>query len=140
MITGVDVQKIEAKLREPNGEMIGNMKFNINFESVKVSQENVTVGFIFTAVYEGSKSNKLGELTLQGNIIAKEVKKDADEIDATWKNKKTLPVRFAEDVINLLNFECGARGTLVAYSMGFPAPLPISKARLQENTANAKAQ
>ncbi len=139
MITGVDMQKVEAK-REPNGELIGNMKFNINFENVKVSQENVTVGFTFVAVYEGTKSAKVGELTLQGDILAKESKKDAEEIESVWKSKKTLPLKFAEDVINLLNFECGARGTLVAYSMGFPAPLPISRAKLQENTPNARAQ
>lgn len=141
MITGVDVNKVEAK-RELN-EIISNMKFNINFESVKVAQENVTVGFTFTAVYEGgtaAKTTKVGELVITGNIVAKEAKKDADDIDATWKNKKTLPLKFAEDVINLLNFECGARGTLVAYSMGFAAPLPISRARLQENAPNAKAQ
>ena len=141
MITGVDVNKVEAK-RELN-EIISNMKFNINFDSVKVVQENVTVGFTFTAVYEGgtpSKTTKVGELTITGNILAKEVRKDADDIDATWKSKKTLPLKFAEDVINLLNFECGARGTLVAYSMGFAAPLPISRARLQENAPNAKAQ
>ena len=138
MITGVDIQRVEAK-RESN-EFIGNMKFNINFETVKVSQENVTVGFTFSAIYEGNKAAKVGELTLEGNIVAKETKKDAEEIESTWKSKKTLPLQFAEDVINLLNFECGARGTLVAYSIGFAAPLPISKARLQENPTNAKAQ
>ena len=62
----------------------------------------------------------------------KENKKDADEIVSMWKEKKTLPINFAEDVINMLNFECGSRGTLVAYSMGFVAPLPLSRARLQE--------
>ncbi len=141
MITGVEVSKVEAK-RELS-EMISNMRFNINFETVKVAQDSVDVGFTFTALYEGgtsSKTTKVGELVITGNVKAKESKKDAEDIDTTWKNKKTLPLKFAEDVINLLNFECGARGTLVAYSMGFAAPLPISRAKLQETQAEGKGQ
>ena len=140
MITGVEVSKIEAN-RELS-EAITNMKFNINFDGVNVSQDSVNVGFTFTALYEGgtaSKASKIGELVITGNITAKESKKDSDEISSTWKNKKTLPLNFAEDIINLLNFECGARGTLVAYSMGFAAPLPISRAKLQETPSGKTA-
>ncbi len=133
MITGIEVSKVEAK-RETT-DAISNMKFNINFDDVSVKQETVNVGFTFVAVYEGnnsSKTPKVGELTISGKIIAKEAKKDAEDIENTWKGKKTLPLKFAEDVINLVNFECGSRGTLIAYSMGFAAPLPISRAKLQE--------
>lgn len=140
MITGVEVSKIEAK-RELS-EAITNMKFNINFENVKAMQESVDVGFTFTAIYEGgtaSKTNKVGELVISGSVMAKESKKEIENIETTWKNKKTLPLDFAEDIINLLNFECGARGTLVAYSMGFAAPLPISRAKLQESPSGKSA-
>ncbi|MEM0147284.1 MAG: hypothetical protein QXF85_02410, partial [Candidatus Micrarchaeaceae archaeon] len=54
------------------------------------------------------------------------------EISKTWLDKKTLPIDFAEDLINLLNFECGSRGTLLAWSIGLIAPLPLSRAKLQE--------
>lgn len=138
MITGIDIKNVVAK-RELN-EAISNMKFNINFESVKVSQDSVDVAFTFTATYEGGTANKpsrVGEIRIEGSILSKENKKDSEEIENSWKSKKTLPIKFAEDVINLLNFECGARGTLVAYSIGFAAPLPISRARLQETPTNA---
>ena len=134
MITGVEVSKVETK-RELS-EAINNMKFNINFEDVKTAQDSVNVGFTFTATYEGgsaSKATKVGELVIIGSVVARESKKDTEDIEATWKSKKTLPLKFAEDIINLLNFECGARGTLIAYSMGFAAPLPISRAKLQES-------
>ncbi len=134
MITGLEVTKVEAN-RNPR-EAINNMKFNINFDDVKVDKENVSVGFTFVAVYEGgaqSSAKEVGSIKIIGNIISKEQKKDADEIAATWKEKKTLPIKFAEDVINLLNFECGSRGTLVAYSIGVAAPLPLSRAKLTEN-------
>jgi hypothetical protein len=140
MITRIDVSKIEAS-RETQ-EAIMNMKFNINFDGVKVNKEDVDVAFTFTAVYETgtspSDAKQVGKLTIAGNVISKEAKKDADDIKSTWESKKTLPLNFAEDVINILNFECGARGTLVAYSIGFVAPLPISRAKLQEG-ANSQS-
>jgi hypothetical protein len=130
MITGLEISKVEAS-RDAK-EAITNMKFNINFDDVRVEKEDVSVGFTFTAMYEGSATKQVGQIKISGNVVSKEAKKDADEISATWKEKKTLPLRFAEDVINLLNFECGSRGTLVAYSIGFAAPLPLSRAKLQD--------
>jgi hypothetical protein len=131
MITEVNIKEIEAK--RAHKDLIANMKFNINFDDVKVDKDNVSVDFTFTTDYEGQEGSKnIGKLEIKGNIVSKENKKDADEIVSMWKEKKTLPINFAEDVINMLNFECGSRGTLVAYSMGFVAPLPLSRARLQE--------
>ena len=132
MITAVDVTRIEANRAQK--ELIANMKFNINFENVKVDKENVDVGFVFTAVYDGAQQGKeVGKLTITGNVSAKESKKDTEEIEKKWKEEKTLPLKFAEAVINMLNFECAARGTLVAYSIGFVAPLPLSRAKLQDD-------
>ena len=139
MITRIDVSKIEAN--RDTQEAIMNMKFNINFDDVKVSKDDINVAFTFTAVYETGQSpsdaTQVGKLTIMGNVLSKESKKDADDIKDTWESKKTLPIRFAEDIINILNFECGARGTLVAYSIGFVAPLPISRAKLQEGAASS---
>jgi hypothetical protein len=134
MITSIDVNKIEAN--RDTKESISNMKFNINFDDVKVKEDNVNVAFTFVAVYEGvpmkGEAKEVGKLTIIGNVASKETKKEADEIEKAWKEKKTLPLQYAEDIINILNFECGARGTLVAYSIGFVAPLPLSRAKLSE--------
>ncbi|MGC8710227.1 MAG: hypothetical protein ACP5RF_01265 [Candidatus Micrarchaeia archaeon] len=133
MITGIDINKVEAT--KGSKETITNMKFNINFDDVKINQDNVEVAFTFVASYEGgsqSAPKSIGEIKVVGSVVSKEAKKDIDEISDTWKSKKTLPLQFAENIINLLNFECGARGTLVAYSIGFVAPLPLSRAKLQE--------
>lgn len=132
MITGNRITSVSAS--RPEDEAITNMKFNINFDDVKADAENVSVTYTFMAVYEaGEKTPKqVGDLKIVGNISAKETKAFADEIVSTWKSKKTLPVSFAEDLINLLNFECGSRGTLIAWSIGLVAPLPLSRAKLQK--------
>jgi hypothetical protein len=139
MITGIEISKVEAQ-RELS-EAVSNMRFNINFEEVKVNQENVRIAFTFSTLYDGgtqAKATKVGELKIAGEVITKESKKEAEEIENTWKNKKTLPLKIAEDVINILNFECGARGTLLAYAIGFAAPIPITRAKLTETDSSAK--
>ncbi|MGI0141571.1 MAG: hypothetical protein ACREBF_02900 [Candidatus Micrarchaeales archaeon] len=140
MISGLRISHVEAK--RDSEEMITNMKFNINFDNVKVENDTVHVEFTFVANYEGgepSKAKEVGMLKIMGTIMSKENKKDTDEISSVWKNKKTLPIGFAESVINLLNFECGARGTLLASSIGLLAPLPLSRAKLQEQPAGNTA-
>jgi hypothetical protein len=139
MITNVDVSKIEA--HRGSRDQISNMKFNVAFDDVKVDKENVHVGFTFSAFYEGEAGAKgdakeVGKLVISGKVTSKEEKAIADEVQKTWEAKKTLPLKFAEDVLNIITFECGARGTLIAYSMGFIAPLPMSRTKLQEGPSN----
>ncbi len=136
MITGIRIDKVEAS-RESE-DMISNMKFNINFDDVIVTGDNVEVKYTFLTSYEGTNSSKqVGQLKISGAISSKEPKEALDEIQSTWKSKKTLPLDFAENVINILNFECGSRGTLVAYSIGFVAPLPLSRAKLSDTSSGA---
>jgi len=131
MITGIGINKVEAN--RPANEPIANMKFNINFDNVEVNGSNVEVAFTFSTTYEGEKNAKsVGELKILGTVFAKEEKAMLEQISDSWKSKKTLPMKFAEDVINILNFECASRGTLLAWSIGMIAPLPITRAKLQE--------
>jgi hypothetical protein len=132
MITGNIVRNVDAE--RIADESITNMKFNINFEDVKVTGENVDVAYLFSTSYvstQGKSEKEVGTLKIKGNIKTKENKSAAEEIDKTWKDKKTLPTAFAEDVINFLNFECGSRGVLLASSIGMPSPLPLSRAKLE---------
>lgn len=132
MITGIGINDVEA--HRPVNDPITNMKFNINFENVKVSGESVEVVYTFTTSYEGGEkgAKTVGDLKIKGSIFAKEDKDMVKQINETWSSKKTLPVKFAEDVINILNFECASRGTLLAWSIGMIAPLPLTRAKLEE--------
>ncbi|MDP8003845.1 MAG: hypothetical protein RAK17_06660, partial [Caldisphaera sp.] len=78
-----------------------------------------------------NNSKNVGDLKIVGKVFMKEDKKRAEEISKSWKEQKTLPIDLAEDLINLLNFECGSRGTLLAWSVGLVAPLPLTRAKLQ---------
>jgi hypothetical protein len=132
MITGIGINDVEA--HRPVTDPITNMKFNINFDNVKVTGDNVEVAYTFTTAYEGgAKGDKaVGDLKIKGTISAKEEKEMINQINELWKSKKTLPIKFAEDLINILNFECASRGTLLAWSIGMIAPLPLTRAKLEE--------
>lgn len=132
MITGIDISKVEAS--RDTKESIVNLKPGINFNEVKVEKDEIAVGFTFTVSYENASSpaKNVGSLVITGRVLAKEAKKDMEDISNTWKTKNTLPTKFAEDVINLLTWECGARGTLIAYSLGLIPPLPMTRAKLSE--------
>ena len=67
MITGNRINKVEAS--RPVDEAIVNMKFNINFDNVKVTGDNVEVAYTFTTTYEGEKNAKsVGELKMLGTF------------------------------------------------------------------------
>lgn len=134
MITGIGINHVEAD--RPAADPITGMKFNINFDDVKVKGENVEIAYTFSANYEGgAKGDKsVGELKIKGIVSAKETAETITQINDAWGKKKTLPVKFAEDLINMLNFECAARGTYLAGSIGLIAPLPLTKAKLEETT------
>ena len=140
MITNIRINKVEAE--RASDDFVGNMKFNINFDDVKANGDNVDVHFTFLTQYEGGNSStakEVGNLKIVGVISSKEEKKEIEEIKSAWDKNKTLPTGFAENVINVLNFECGAKGTLLAYAMAFPAPLPLSRAKLQDKSENPAA-
>ena len=75
MITGIRISEVHAA--RPVDEAIANMKFNINFDNVKVSENgNVEVIYTFTTSYEGGEkgSKSVGELKINGSVFAKEDK------------------------------------------------------------------
>jgi len=51
MITGIDINRVEAS--RLSKEIITNMRFNINFDDVKINNDNVEVAFTFVTSYEG---------------------------------------------------------------------------------------
>jgi hypothetical protein len=133
MITGIGINDVEA--HRPVSDPITNMKFNINFDNVKVTGDNVEIVFTFSTAYEGGEkgTKAVGNLSIKGSVFAKEDKDMVQQITNTWKDKKTLPLKFAEDVINILNFECAYRGTYLAGAIGTIAPLPLTRAKLEES-------
>lgn len=138
MITGLNISSVSAN--RATNDAVTNMKFNINFDDVKLQGDTLAISFTYMTDYLGGQDNSkhVGELKIVGTLFAKEDKKRTDEILKVWQEKHTIPIEFAEDALTFLNFDCSSRGTLVAWSIGFAAPLPLTRIKLQEQPPEQK--
>jgi len=117
MITNMKISRVEAK-RLKEGEIKG-LGINIALDDVSVHGGEVTIKYTYTADYQEG----VGELTIQGELSAREESKLLKEIEDRWKKEKKLPDMFAEAVLNNVNYACGANGTLVVRAVNLSPPM-----------------
>ncbi len=131
MITSVKVDSVSAEKKEE--AIPDNIAFNINFDDIKIDGENVEVDVTYSAIYQANKK-EIGRINIKERLFTKEDQNIRKEIETKWKDR-SLPTQFAEEIINFLNFDTAGRGTLAAYAIGFPAPLNISRVKVEEKKA-----
>ncbi len=138
MITGFIISKVEGRVDSVEG--LGRQRFprlNYNFDKLTAEADILKLDYEFTASYfDGDANSKtaksIGELKLSGVIEIKDTKEAVASITKKWNESHTLPSELAEEVLNSLNFRCGATGTLVAYSLGLIPPIVISQTKIQD--------
>lgn len=117
MITGGKITAVEAK-REKD-ERIKGLSINIGLDEVKVKGEEIEIHYTYTATY----ADDVGVLKIVGILRAKEDKKKAKEIAERWEKDKRLPDKFAELVLNSINFTCGTNGTFIVRPLNLSPPM-----------------
>lgn len=136
MITGFTIATVEGKINSTESLVKQRFpKLNISLDSVNADGTKVKISYTFVADYfdsDAEKANSVGQLKLGGVVEMTETKENASSILKRWNEKKTLPTEMAEEIINGLNFRCGATGTLLAYALGLIPPLAISTTKIQE--------
>ncbi len=136
MMTGFVITKVEGRL-EPAADLRKQRfpKLDYNIDSVSVSGTKVKVNYEFMATYydtDTKDAKSIGDLKLSGYVELDESKDSAAAISKKWNADHMLPGEIAEDVLNNLNFRCGATGTLLAYSLGLIPPLVITRTKIEE--------
>jgi hypothetical protein len=136
MITGFTILGVEGKIDSSDSLLKQRFpRLNVNLDKVEANGEKINVSYSFDADYLDSESKdakKIGHIRLSGIVEVSESKDTATSIMKKWSDTHMLPVPLAEEIINGLNFRCGATGTLVAYSLGLIPPLVISTTKIQE--------
>lgn len=117
MITNMRISRVEAK-RLKDGEISG-LGINIALDDVSVKNGEVVIKYTYTADYQ----DKVGELVVQGELVAREEARLLKEIEERWKKEKKLPDVFAEAVLNNVNYACAANGTLVVRAVNLSPPM-----------------
>jgi hypothetical protein len=77
-------------------------------------------------------AKSVGSIKLKGTVEASDSKEAVTSIVENWTKTKRLPAQMEEEILNGLNFRCGATGTLVAYSLGLIPPIVVSSIKIQE--------
>ncbi|MDE1833194.1 MAG: hypothetical protein KGH58_02125 [Candidatus Micrarchaeota archaeon] len=136
MITGFTILSVDAKI--DSAESLPKQRFprlNINIDKVTQKGDGMSIDYAFVAEYldgEGKDAKSVGQIKLSGVADVEDSKANISEAVKKWNDTKTLPVKLTEELINGLNFRCGATGTLVAYSLGLIPPLVITTTKVQE--------
>lgn len=142
MITGFTISHIEGKIESVDAlAKQGFPRLNINLESVNADSTKVKINYVFVADYfdkniadvNDPKAKSIGQLKLGGVVEVTDTKENISAMVKKWTEKKTLPSETGSEILNGINFRCGATGTLVAYALGLVPPLAISTIKLEEN-------
>ncbi len=136
MLTGFVITEVKGRL-EPNADLRKQRfpKLDYNIDSLSVDGTKIKVGYEFAATYydsDAKTAKSIGDLKLVGYVEIEDTKDVAASVQKKWNESHMLPPDMAEEILNNLNFRCGATGTLVAYSLGLIPPLVITRTKVEE--------
>jgi hypothetical protein len=136
MITGFSILSVEGTIASADAlKMQRFPKFNIDIDKVAMDGAKLKVGYSFTADYTDSDAKdakSVGSIKLKGAVEVSDSKEAMASIVDNWTKTHRLPTQMEEEILNGLNFRCGATGTLVAYSLGLIPPIVVSSIKIQE--------
>ena len=136
MITGFSILSVEANIESAESLTKQRFpKFNIDIEKVTADGVKLKIGYSFSANYfdgDAKDAKSVGMIKLKGAVEASEAKDSITGIIENWNKTHRLPAQMEEEILNGLNFRCGATGTLVAYSLGLIPPIVVSSIKIQE--------
>ncbi len=136
MITGFSILGVEGRIE--SSEALAKQrfpKFNIDIDKVAAEGAKLKIGYSFTADYldsDAKDAKSVGSIKLKGAVEVSDSKDAITSIVDNWTKTRRLPAHMEEEILNGLNFRCGATGTLVAYSLGLIPPIVISSIKIQE--------
>ncbi len=126
---------VKAEITRDKNEMPSGIGINMAITDLKEEGGLIEIHFTYKADY----ADKVGNLQMTGILFVEDEKKARDEILKGWKTKKRLEDAFAEEVLNNINFACGAHGTLMARVVNLQPPLIPPRIRLEKSGAGASA-
>lgn len=132
-VTGMRITTAEIT-REKN-DIPRGISINMAINNVREDAGMVEITFSYRAEY----TENVGMLRLEGVMYLQEDRKHVDQIIKTWKDKKRLDDDVAEEVLNQVNFACGAHGTFMARVVNLQPPMMPPRIRLDKTGAGASA-
>lgn len=141
MITGFAILGVEGKIASSDALQKQRFpKFNINIDKVTPDGAKMKIEYSFVADYmdgDAKDAKNVGSIKLTGVVDVSDSKDAITSMAESWTKTHRLPTQMEEEIINGLNFRCGATGTLVAYSLGLIPPIVVSSIKIQQEQQKA---
>ena len=133
MIIGFGFTKLHA---EKGDVAKGNIDINNNVSIKDVVEDNFSLGkdkqnvlkftFEFTSRYEP----KVGNVTLEGELLYVEDPKKAKEILNNWKKEKKLDKDIMANLLNTILVKCNVQALILSQQINLPPPIPLPKVQV----------
>lgn len=133
-VTGMRITA--AEITRSKNEVPTGLSINMSINNVRMDGEQLEIAFAYRADY----AENVGMLRIEGSmLVMPSSKKAAEDMVKQWKDKKKLDDDVSEDVLNNINFACGAHGTLMARVVNLQPPMMPPRIRLDKTGAGASA-
>ncbi|MBI5224849.1 hypothetical protein HY989_03180 [Candidatus Micrarchaeota archaeon] len=100
-----------------------NLNLNLDVQSVAFKGRNLSVKYSYTIDYR----EKQAKMVIEGEVYMQDTDKAMKEFEEKWKKSKTIEQTVAKTILDSVMYTSSAIGTLLAFSIGVPAPLTPSR-------------
>lgn len=120
-----------AEVKKLKEESAAGLSINVTIDSVEAAKGMLEIKYTYVVSYE----KDVATLKISGVIEAKE--DSPEKIVDEWKKRQKLPDGFAEELLNAINFTCGANGTLIVRALNLAPPMVLPKIQISKEPGKA---
>ncbi|MFH1257361.1 MAG: hypothetical protein ABIG96_03945 [Candidatus Micrarchaeota archaeon] len=106
---------------------------NLVIQSVELRQKMLVLKY----VYEIDYKVKQGKMAMEGELHMQGSEKEMKDFEDRWKKNKQIEPALAENIMNSIKRTGMAIGTLLAFSVGIPAPIFDWQIKVNSNASSA---
>ncbi len=117
--------RVTKTLAEKFVDSVGNANLSLNLviKDVKLKGKQLTVKYS----YEINYREKLAKMEIEGELYMQDSEKSMKEFEEKYKKSKHIDPAVAEQLLNSITYTGMAIGSLLAFSVGVPAPITVQK-------------
>ena len=100
-----------------------SLSLNLVIKEVGLRGGHLVVKYSYDIDYQP----RLAKMQIEGEIHMKDTEKAMKEFEEKWKKSKNIDQPIAEQMLNSVTYTGMAIGSLLAFSVGVPAPITVQK-------------
>jgi len=130
LILGIGFNKISAEKKKMAADKL-QVNNNVEIRNIEKAEiggaKKETEGIKVTFAFKTSYSPSIGEILLEGELVAVEDKKVAEEALKEWKKNKTLSKELLREVMDSILARATIEAVVISREISLPPPIPFPK-------------